>query len=398
MAAPASTLTSVAYIYKTTYASGIGEVAKRRHPLLSMMTTTGGFTGNNFTYPMRYGNPASVSGSFSNAQTYVSASKGLQFVALRKKKYGDITLDGESLMACDSKGSFLDLVTLETDAVITEHIDRLAFDLYRDGSGQRGRRASVSSQTITLSDPDTARNFKINMQIIASTNADGSSPRAGSAKVTAVSLASGTVTVDAVANITSFADNDYLFAIGDPSTCVEGLESLTPLTAPSPSESFRSVDRSVFPELLAGSRINDTTTTIEENAGLGAVYVDAAGGKCDSFMLNPIRFYQVARRLGAKVEYEGAGGQADYGFERILIHTAAGTLKCYADPDCPTNRGRGFLSSSHYYRTLGEQVHIIMDDGQPNLRQTDQDGIEARTRSMGNYIQTDTRNHFVIAI
>lgn len=398
MAAPASTLTSVAYIYKTTYSTGIGEVAKRRHPLFSMMTTTGGFTGTNFTYPMRYGNPASVSGSFSNAQTYVSSSKGLQFVALRRKKYGDITLGGEDLMACDSKGSFLDLVTLETDSVIAEHVDRLAFDLYRDGSGNRGRRSSVSSQTITLTTADDARNFKINMQIIASSNADGTSPRTGSAKVTAVSLAAGTITVDAVSNITSFADNDYLFAIGDPGTCVEGLASLTPLTAPAPSESFRSVDRSVFPELLAGSRIDDTTTSIEENAGLGAVNVDAAGGKCDSFTVNPIRFYQVARRLGAKVEYEGAGGQADYGFERILIHTAAGTLKCYADPDCPTNRGYGFLSASHYYRTLGEQVHIIMDDGQPNLRQTDQDGIEARTRSMGNYIQTDTRNFFVINI
>ena len=398
MAAPASTLTSVAYIYKTTYASGIGEVAKRRHPLYSMMTVTGGFTGTNFTYPMRYGNPASVSGSFANAQSYVAGSKGLQFVALRKKKYGDITLDGESLMACDSKGSFLDLVTLETDAVISEHVDRLAFDLYRDGSGNRGQRSSASTNVITLADTDTARNFKINMQVIASPNADGSSPRSGSTYVTAVSLASGKITLNSAAGITSFADNDYLFAIGDPGTCVEGLASLTPLTAPASSESFRSVDRSVFPELLAGSRINDTSTTIEENAGLGAVNVDAAGGKCDSFMLNPIRFYQVARRLGAKVEYEGAGGQADYGFERILIHTAAGTLKCYADPDCPTNRGYGFLSASHYYRTLGEQVHIIMDDGMPNLRQTDQDGIEARTRSMGNYIQTDTRNFFVIAI
>lgn len=398
MAAPASTLTSVSYIYKTTYASGIGQVAKRRHPLFSMLTTTGGFTGNNFTYPMRYGNPASVSGSFANAQTYVSASKGLQFAATRKKKYGDITLDGEALMACDSKGSFLDLVTLETDAVITEHIDRLAFDLYRNGTGQRGQRASASTNVITLSDADTARNFKINMQVIASANADGSSPRTGSTSVAAVSLSAGTITLTSAAGITSFADNDYLFAIGDPTTCVEGLESLTPLTAPSVSESFRGVDRSVFPELLAGSRINDTTTTIEENLGLAAVYVDAAGGKLDSAMLNPIRFYQVARRLGAKVEYDGAGGQADYGFERILVHTAAGTLKVYADPDCPTNRGRLFLSESHYYRTLGEQVHIIMDDGQPNLRQTDQDGIEARTRSMGNYIQTDTRNHAVIAI
>jgi len=101
--------------------------------------------------------------------------------------------------------------------------------------------------------------------------------------------------------------------------------------------------------------------------------------------------------MNAKVEYEGAGGEATFGFESIRIATPAGTLKVYSDPDCPTNRGRGFLAASHYYRTLLEPVHIIMDDGRPNLRSTSDDSIEARTRSMGNYIQPDTRNHFVIA-
>ena len=402
MTAAASTLTTVAYIFKTTYATGIGEVATRRHPFYAMLTKTGGFTGVTFNYPMRYGNPQSVAGTFSAAQTGSSGapsnSKGVQFAASRFKKYGVVSFDGEALSACDSKGSFLDLVTLETDAVITEHVDRLAFDLYRNGTGQRGQVSSIATNTITLSDSDTARNFKIGMVLQASTNANGSSPRAGTAKVTAVGIAAGTVTLDNVANITALSNSDYLFANGDSLTCVEGRESCTPLTAPTAGDSFRTQDRSVFPELLAGSRVNDTTTTIEENLGLAAIYVDANGGQIDSATVNPIKFWQVARRLGAKVEYEGAGGEATYGFERIMISTPAGSVKLYSDPDCPTNRGEGYLAASHYYRTLEEVVHIIMDDGRPNLRESDSDGVEARTRSMGNYIQTDTRNHFVIAI
>lgn len=397
--AAASTIATVAYIYKTTYSTGVGEVALRLHPLSSMITKVSGFTGTTFNYPMRYGNPQGVSNDFPTAQAGATSSVGIQFAATRKKKYGVITLDGEALQACDSKGSFLDLVTLETDSVITEMVDRLSFDLYRDGTGNRGQIGVLATNLVTPVNPDDARNFKIGMSVVASPNANGTSPRVGSTTIAAVDTDAGTVLLTSAAGITSLAVNDYLFAAGDVlSGCIEGLEASTPLVAPTTGDSFRGKDRSVYPSLLAGARVNDTTTTIEENAGLVAVKINQNGGTADSLMLNPVNFYKVARRLNAKVEYEGAGGQADYGFERILIHSPAGTLKAYSDPDCPTIRGRVFKSDSHNVRTLEEFVHIIMDDGRPNLRSTAADSVEARARSMSNYIQTDTRNQGVFAI
>lgn len=396
----ASDLTQVAYIYKTTYASGVGEVALREHPVLAMTTKTGGFTGSSFNYPMRYGNPQGVSATFGTGQSGASSSKGVQFSAKRFKKYGIITIDGESLQASDSKGAFLDLVTLETDSIITELVDRLGFDLYRDGTGLRGQGASLSTNTFTLTNVDDARNFKLGMTVIASTNANGSSPRTGSTTIAAVDTDAGTVTLTSAAGITSLGATDYLFAAGDPGLCMEGMELATPLTAPTPGggDSFRGVDRSAFPSLLCGARVSDQTSRIEENAGLTAIKIAQNGGRANSVALNPVNFYQVARRMNAKVEYDDGGGEATYGFERILIATAAGTLKAYSDPDCPTNRGRVFNSESHYIRTLLELTHIIMDDGQPSLRSTNADSIEGRARSMCNYIQTDTRNHGVFLI
>lgn len=397
--AAASTLSTVSYIYKSTYAGDLGDVARRRHTLLAMMKKTGGFTGSGFKYPMKYANPGAVSGTFSRAQANAGASKGVQFEALRFKKYGVITLDGEALQACDSKGSFLDLVTLETDSVITEMQSRLAFDLYRDGSGQRGQRLSISGNEVLLANVDDARNFEVGMTLIADDTATGLSPRTGTTTVTAVSLSDGKITLASAAALVGFADNDFLFADGDPGTCVEGMEVCTPLAKPALGvDVFRTKDRGVYPERLAGSRIDDTSTVLEENAGKLAVSISSAGGEVDSMICNPTRFYQIVRRLGAKVEYESAGGEATYGFERIMIATAAGTLKVYSDPDCPTNRFREFLAASHYIRTLDDFTHVIMDDGKAELRSTDADSVEARIRAMGNYIQTDTRNHGVGSI
>lgn len=402
--AAASTLASVAYIYKTTYASNVGQEAIRRHPFEAMVTKTGGFTGSTFTYPMRFGNPQGVSRDFPTAQAGATSSQGLQFAAFRKKNYGIVTLDGEALQACDSKGSFLDLVTLETDAIITELVDCLAFDLYRDGTGNRGQISAIAVNLITFVNSDDARNFKIGMALVAATVTTGNTGnRTGSTTVVGIDTDAGTITLLNAAAITGLAAADFLFRAGDALAAgsvsgIEGMELCTPLTAPTTGDSFRGKDRSVFVTLLAGVRVNDLTSTIEENAGLVAVKINQNGGTSDSLMLNPTNFYKVCRRLGAKAEYANVGGNVDFGFESITIHTPAGALKVYSDPDCPTNRGRVFDSGSHYVRTLEDFVHVVMDDGRPNLRSVNADSVEARIRSMSNYIQTDTRNHGVFAI
>ena len=397
----ASDLTTVAYIYKRLYSDRqVGDLAKRDHPLFSMISREGGFKGSAFFYAIRYGNPQGVAGTFAAAQASAGASKGVQLQASRKPKYGDITMNGEAMAAADGdKGSFLELVRQETEGVIEEMGDSFAYDLYRDGTGVRGRRASASTNVITLTLADDARNFKVGMTVMASSNADGSSPRTGTTTVSAVDEDTGTVTLTSAAAIDSFANNDYLFRNGDPGTCMEGLALHFPLAAPVLGvDSFRGIDRGVDPRRLAGVRLNDTATSIEENAGLTSVKISQIGKKATKLFLNPIRFWEVARRLNAKVEYDGAGGSADYGFENISIHSPAGTIKAFSDPDCPVNRGYVLNMETLYLKHLRALPHIIDDDGRPSLRMTSEDGIEARARGWVNLVCTQPGSNGVFAI
>jgi hypothetical protein len=411
--ATASSLTATAYIFRIYYAGQIGDVAMRSHPTLDGMPKsskasghTGSFKGLTFNYSIKFGNSQGVGGTLVAAQAAAGPTKGKQFAATRFVKYGDIIIDGVSLLASLDDGAFMDLVTLETDGVTTEHIDREAFDLFRLTSGIRGQRASASTNVITMVVPDDARNFKIDMVVGASPNADGSSPRTGTTTVAAVSLSAGTVTLTSAAAITSFADNDFLFNFSDVGTCMEGMEASTPLTAPVGGDSFRGVDRSTYVELLAGSRLTSAISlnqTIEENFGQLGIAINAAGGKATDGILNPINFWAVVRRGNAKVEYSQAGGEMTYGFERAIISTPAGPIRLHSDPDCPTNRGRLYNPASHYLRCLGpggnsDFVHIINDDGNYNLRSTTADSVETRTRSIKNYIQNNTRDHGVFQI
>lgn len=393
-----SNLTTVAYIYKRLYSDeSAGDLATRDHPLMKSLDKRSGFTGTAFYYPIRYGNPQGISATFADAQTDLGNSQGLQLAASRFKKYGVIVLDGESMAASEgNKGAFMELVTQETDGVLEEMGDHLSHDAYRDGNGARGIRSSEAADVTTLTIADDARNFKVGMTVLASPNADGTTPRVGTTTITSVDEDAGTIGLDTSA-ITSYADSDYLFANGDEALCAEGLAAHFPLTAPTSGDSFRGVDRSVDPRRLSGVRVDDAATSIEENAGLVAVKISQVGKKADCVMLNPINFWQVARRLNAKVEYSG-GGKADFGFEYISIHSPAGVLKCFSDADCPTNRGYVLNKKTLYIKHLKGFPHIIRDDGRPSLRQTTADGIEARARCWWNIICTQPGANGVFSI
>lgn len=383
------------------YDRGVADEAIRLHPTLDMLPKVADFGGDQINYAVKVGNAQNItSGALSSAQAVGSSSKGYQFAMTRKKKTGTITLDVEALLAAKQgpEGAFATLIVNEVDGFVSEFMDRLGFDIFRDGYGARGVRSSISTNTITLATVDDARNWKIGMLLGASPNADGSSPRTGSSAVTAVDIDAGTVTIASAAAITSFADNDYLFAAPEIGSNIEGFALCTPLTTPSGSDSFRGVNRSAMPSLLAGSRIDDTNTMIEENAGKIAVKIRQNGGRADTLVLNPQRYWEMVRRLGAKIMYAGGGGSADYGFEKVLINSPAGVLSVVSDADCPTTRGRVFLNSSHKIRTLEEFVHIANEDGNYNLRVYNEDSLETRVRSMGNYQQTEPRNHGVFSI
>jgi hypothetical protein len=198
-----------------------------------------------------------------------------------------------------------------------------------------------------------------------------------------------------------FAATDYLFCIGDPGTGIEGMETCTPLSAPVYlSDSFRGIDRGVDPEALAGSRLDDTSLNAEVALTKLAVLVSDMGKShaLNQAFLNPVHFYNITQRLGSKVEYTDGGGAANYGFEFINLHTAAGTMRVYSDPDCPLNRGRASREGSQYIKHMGGLPHIFDLDGNQTLRLRDDLGIETIVEAYSNLIQEDTAAQAVCSL
>jgi hypothetical protein len=399
-----SSLSTVAYIYKKNYAGEIvGDLAARKHPFYFKLKKNDGFTGRSFDYPIAVGNPQGIGANFAAAQAAVNTSQGYQLVATRKKKYGFIQLDGESILAAgDDRGAFVKLVRNETDRQIEEFGDHLAFDLYRDGGGVRGVRLSIAGNIVTLTTAGDARNFKLGMTVTAGSAADGSGMRVGTTTVTAVSEQANTITLANAASIAAFANADFLWASGDQpvsgNQCVNGLAAHLPLTAPTAGDSFNSIDRSADPVRLAGVRINNTANYLEENIYDACVQIYDIGKTADTAFANPVAFGQMVKRLNAKVMYTEAGGTVKAYFRYINLDTPAGLIEVYPDPDCPRNRSYVTKMDTWFLKHVGGAPHIIMDDDLRSLRTSNADSIESRTRFLGDLICKEPGSNAVIAV
>lgn len=389
--------TNVAYIMKRRYSDAQStEVARREHPTFYEIMETGSFDGSDFAYATTTGNPQGISSLFPNAQTNSDTLKGEQFLATPKTKYGVCQLDGVSMMkARGNKGSFYDFVTRHIDGTLDEMGANLAFDLFRNGIGLRGRRASAAVNVITLTNLRDVDNFRRGMTVTASPNADGSAPRVGTTKVLRLNRAAKQITLVSAAAIAAFADNDFLFRDGDPGNCMEGMGVATPLVAPTLGVLFRNVERTNDTEALAGSRIDDTTRYPEEILGDLAVEISLIGKKVSRGVVFPTVFQSMVKRLGAKVTYTSPGSAADVGFESIMIHTAGGALRVVSDPDQDPLLVRVWRPDAHQIKHIDELVHIIRDDQNRQIRLGTADGIEIRFRSVSNYLQPDQASHGV---
>lgn len=394
----------VAWIMKKTYSDdNSNEVATRDHPTYYELPTSQGLTGDDFRYAAKTGNPQSISGTIGDAIAGADGNTGViqgaQFACEPRSKYGVLRMDRPSILRASLKGrgAFFEWVTEQIEGCLEEMGARLAFDVFGDGNGVRGRRSSISGNEITLADARSADRFKRGMRLGASANSDGSAPRTGSTYVTRVSRGANKITVNNAADIAAFVDNDYLFAYGEPGTCIEGMGLCTPLASPTSSDSFRTVNRYVDVEALAGSRRDETNTYPEELLGDLAVDVHLLHQTISRGVVHPTKFQEIVKRLGAKVEYANPGGNADIGFESITIHAAGKAIRLVSDPDCPFTRVRGWDPKAHKLVYCGPKVvyWIRTADGGQYQWAASADTFEYRAHSYSNYIQPNQARHVV---
>jgi hypothetical protein len=368
--------------------------------------------------PLEYGTPQGRSHTFSNAQNQQTGSALVSYFVYVIEDYQLVTITNLLMeQTKTSAGSFVDAAKLQMDGGFRNLTNNIAFELFADGSGQRGTIGSgagptgSSLYTITLSNAQQVVNFEVGMQLVNFINTAGtiSAVSTNFGNIQSVDRANGIIVIQSV-NSAGAPTNDASWTtasnalgingdvvsgatgVGGASgsyIALSGLAAWIPQTTPSSVDNFWGVNRSADPTRLAGLRYNASAYTIEEGMTNALAFLNREGGKPDLAIMDFASYAALVNALGAKVQYVQVNhDEVEVAFEGITFQSAYGRVTVLADRSCPPQTCYLLTMATWKLRSLGKVPHILTYgmEGLEGLRVGNADALEIRIGYYGNLI------------
>jgi hypothetical protein len=226
---------------------------------------------------------------------------------------------------------------------MARHGNELETLMFGAGYGILGRRASASTNVITLTNPGEAFNFQEGQVVGASPNADGSSPRTGTTAIASLDRSNNKLTLVSAAGITAFADNDYFFVKGLVGTTAVpgGLARIIPPVAPTAGDNFGGLDRSIAPEALAGWRYTGIAgEQVTEQLIKGLQHGSKFDGKADTVVISVDKMTTFILEQANRVEFtEMKSEKYNVSFRGVTLQGPHGPVTVMSSPKCPDANG-----------------------------------------------------------
>lgn len=356
------------------------------NPFMAMLKKNTDFGGKYKPIPIITGVSQGRSSLFANAQGNQSPVQIESFLLTRVSDYSIATIDNQTMLASRTdKMAFLEGSKLVIDGAIRSITNSVASALFRSGTGSIGQvSGSVTNGLITLVNQSDVVQFEVNMVLQANQTDGGATPRAALGYVVAVDRSAGTLTVSttmggAGATPSGWSNLDYLLVQGDLNAKCSGLSAWLPFTAPTSSDLFYGVNRSVDTWRLGGGRYDGSSQSIEEALIDGSSLVAREGGKPKVCVTNFASWGALEKSLGAKCVYIDHKGPAEIAFRGIRVHGANTTIDVFPDRDCQANFGYLLQMDTWCLEGLGDVPQILRyGDGLEMLRVFNSDAGEVR--------------------
>lgn len=344
--------------------------------------------GKSWHMPVRIAHTAGRSHSFAKAKANKNASAVVEYQISITDNYSLYSVDGRlQRQTANSKGAFVEAFEFELDSAMDAMKRNMGYEPYLNGGGAIGQisaGSNVATATITLANINDVVKFEKN-QPLQTSIADGTS---GAIKVGQVTIKSidrdlGTITVDQAswndaAGIPTVAAGDFIFTAGDFGLGIKGFEAWIPSTAPTGGDNFFSLDRSVDPVRLAGSRLDLRTLGPEEQIQKMCQVSTRNGGKLSHIFDNDLDFLALILALGSRRVVVNTEVDAVIGFEGVKVATGVGTVEVYSDYNATQGVSFGVDLDKWELKGPGQFPFIDARDGNKILREDSADAYEGR--------------------
>ena len=361
-------------------------------PLYSMLSKYTKFGGRNMPYPVRFAGPQNLAAGYLEANRAnsgdpaTSSSTLAEFLVTRKRKYGSVVLDRETMIASEGDlNAFARATTMEIDAGLEGFNDEVHQGLFKSGTGARAALTGVAGTTWTVALADITR-FEVGMAVqVSDTTTATSILETDIVTILSVDRDAGTMLLSAA--IAGAGVGQHVFRYGDRQQAAitadsqwlncPGLPDIIPASAPTGGDSFRGVDRSQDPTRLAGHRIawaGDYKKTFMKCG----VELGRNGAKGDKVcFVNHTDLSGIMDEYADKLEHRDnvAVTKFSAGFEAYAIKTPMGTVSIVADHQCPAGAG-WLLTMADWELVSARAVPHFIDEGGKFLRSHESDSFK----------------------
>jgi len=388
-----STLTTWSNMLKARYTKEkVQNLTEADRPLLSMLRKDTEQQGSSLEIPLIHVNPQGIAGSgISRAQTSQTSLVAKKFSATCGDYFGSVYIGDKVIKASrGNPGAFLENKVAETDGLHEQMSDNLAIYAWGNGGGALGKRASISTNVVTLAEPADTLNFEEGMFVVASAN-DGSDAshalRAGAGTtVASVQRDAGTVTLVSAAAITDFANADFVFRAGDffgdtGVTVMKGVQAFIP--SANPTTTLWGMTRTGDPQRLAGCRVaaaDYSAKTIDERIRVLGSYMSGrykTPGATAGF-LHPEDWTTLETVMGARGIRPLADQNTKFGFMKIDVVMGGRVVSIYPDRYCPKGTFFALRLQNWWLSSMGPLLSPMEEDGLVLLRAADSMEYEYR--------------------
>ena len=355
-----SSLTTFDALMKERYmdSSIVEKLVYPDNPLLAKLQKLGdtAMVGDQMPVPLFTALPQGHASQFTTAQTNAGLTAGnttsLKWV-ITAGDYHDVIYIGDKVLMASrtNNGAFLENKETEMDGLLEQAGENHSVYIWGNGGNALGQRLSISGNDVTLVKDIDAQNFEVGMNVLASAN-DGATVtdalRAGTAAtISGVNRATGVITATDWADITAFANSDYLFREGDFSgdslaVIYKGVQAfITATDTPPALWGITAAQRLADPQRLAGCRVPTSQTngkTYEERIKILLSWMSGRFKTKTSGLtgyMNGEDFQVLETLMGAKGQRSFKDDSTQFGFARIDINSAAGTIPIIVDRHCP---------------------------------------------------------------
>lgn len=347
----AATISNKTEILKRLYPSGTQGSLFKRSKAAMMCKKSTNFLGEGRYVVIDQNGTTGGSSDFSTAVQNEGTSTEKRFFVTRRREYQVFKIDGELMNAGKGEGAVIDAVKQQTDKALFKFGRAVAARFWGGAGGalaQISASATISSATILLRNAGEHARFEVGDRICGSTDTGTATSPAGlidsgaAAQVVSIDRAANTVTFSAALNslLPSVTVNTYLFREGDYANTMTGITGWNPLTAPSASENFFGVDRSVGDVQRQCGLIFPTTGSTYEaklvNALAGAASCGIEG--LDACFVNPVTWGLMAVEFGDAKRSTMTDKNYNISYSSLTLSGPDGDVKVYAEPDVPAGK------------------------------------------------------------